>query len=209
MSTAARWGIGIGLGAAAVLTIAIVAAPSPARGYTRSPGPPKPGKADPSKVTTQLSATDAFDVRDPQYAWASGYTAKNITGALTRFAGAGGRALVLDISKAGGGPLPPHKSHQEGRDVDLTMVTKEASHAVKLALIRQLLAELLNQVDDQGDAAVTAIFLDRQIQEELYAAEPAGIVSESLQYPDREKVKTSRVWHWPGHVNHLHVRFRT
>ena len=188
----AAWG-------AAVLGLGLVLAASRDSQAQRGPlGPPRPGPADPGQVTTPLATTDAYTVRDPKRAWASEYTASNLDAALRKYDNA---AHVLDVSREGGGEFPPHKSHQEGRDVDVRIPpTRGELHA--------LLEILLAQLDAEGEPAVTAIFLDDEIQRDLFEAFPDTDVGRALDHPKRRRETRARVWHWPGHVNHLHVRFR-
>src|SRR5215217_988123 len=99
----------------------------------------------------------------------------------------GPRIGVGDISKHGGGKLPPHKSHTRGIDVDIRPIRadkvegrttwKEASYSQKLT--RELIQLMRMQAD------IRLIFFN-----------------------DPTLVKEGLALRWPGHDNHLHVRFK-
>jgi Penicillin-insensitive murein endopeptidase len=97
----------------------------------------------------------------------------------------GPRIGIGDISFHGGGPMPPHKSHQNGLDVDIRPVRNDGQEqAVRHDLpsySRSLTQELVDRVRANGVLAVQYIFFN----------DPA----------------IRGVRPWPGHDDHLHVRF--
>jgi Penicillin-insensitive murein endopeptidase len=105
-------------------------------------------------------------------AWQTGHTA-------------GPRMQVGDISLRGGGPMPPHKSHQTGLDVDIRPLRGDAREAPvrhdDAAYSRPLTQQLVDTIRGNPAARVGFIFFN----------DP--------------QVKGVRPW--PGHENHLHVRF--
>lgn len=131
-----------------------------------------------------------------------------------------GVLVVADLSKRGGGRLPPHKSHQAGRDVDIWMPTlrgiykkswlgrerkplpAEIDWFATWALIRALI---------EGDD-VAHIFLEYELQQKVHhAATLMGATEEELarfiQWP-RGRFASGIVAHSDGHTGHIHVRFR-
>lgn len=98
----------------------------------------------------------------------------------------GPRIGIGDISKLGGGLLPPHKSHQKGVDVDIRLMRNDGGEArttyQSQTYSRSLTQELVNLILNNGVMPVEFIlFNDPQV---------------------------TGVRPWPSHDNHLHVRFR-
>jgi len=90
--------------------------------------------------------------------------------------------------------------------VDITMqgIDGEKLPAVALPLLLRVFLE---------DAAVKSIFLDWERQAEVWNAlevnpELGPSLRQELQYPLAPHTGRTRVRHWPGHRNHLHVRYR-
>lgn len=126
-----------------------------------------------------------------------------------------GGIVISSMSKEGGGPLAPHKSHQSGRDVD-----------IRLPLLPGLSGSLPRSYDDvDWNAAwalvralieteqVTYIFLNSGGQARLHrAARRAGMSEAALksliQYPRKEGAGRALVRHARGHDKHIHVRFK-
>ncbi len=114
---------------------------------------------------------------------------------------------INDISKKGGGTLPPHKSHHQGRDVDVTLVGVDGEKLPAVALPLLLRVFL-------ADPNVKVIFLDWGRQEQVWHAlevnpELNGDVKQELQFPLKPHSGRTRVRHWPGHAGHIHVRYRS
>lgn len=185
--------------------------PPPGVKATSYPGPSEPRA--PASDWEQLTPAPGLVVRNRNRAWGTPKTIASLQRAARRwvelrpsFALSEIDLRVADISKKGGGPLPPHKSHHEGRDADVTLVGLEGKlPIVALPLMLRVFLE---------DANVKAIFLDWQRQRQVWDAlelNPelgAGLVKPDLQYPLAPHSGRTRVRHWPGHANHLHVRFR-
>lgn len=168
--------------------------------YRQSLGPPReqrrlrPDLPPMLPIDRQVSPGAAYSVRDPARAWATAYTETELRRALQRYSDGGGTPLrVLDISRQGGGPMAPHLSHQEGRDVDLSL----PPNAQELAL---LLGELVRS------PGVEAIYLDHTLQGTAYE-QASQELRGALQYPEPPHTGSAIVRHWPGHTNHIHVRF--
>ena len=123
--------------------------------------------------------------------------------------------VIGDLSKEGGGHLAPHRSHQSGRDADLSWYR---SNNRPLRWFRVLKGEDLDVEKSWifieallRTNAVKYIFVDKGIQERLYRqAIQHGWSELSLQrvfqYPTGNRRTLIR--HEPGHKNHFHVRFK-
>lgn len=97
----------------------------------------------------------------------------------------GPRIEIGDLSFQGGGPMPPHKSHQRGVDIDIRLIRndgREGGTTFRAAnYSRSLTQELVNLIRANGLLTVKYIFFN----------DPGvrGVTDQS------------------GHDNHLHVRF--
>lgn len=130
----------------------------------------------------------------------------------------GPKIHIGDLSKRAGGPFKPHVSHQHGNDVDIGYVLKgkladetrfKTANKKNLDVARTW--RLLKSLIDTGD--VQYIFMSHKLQKLVYEyAKSKGVSSETLdelfQYPRGRGRTHGMIRHWPGHVNHFHVRFR-
>jgi hypothetical protein len=82
----------------------------------------------------------------------------------------GPRIEIRDISKPGGGPFSPHKSHQVGLDVDIRILRKDGREKTRVcyreaAYSRPLTQQLVDIIHANGVLGVKAIgFCDPQVQ---------------------------------------------
>jgi LysM repeat protein len=124
--------------------------------------------------------------------------------------------VIGDISRKEGGFLAPHRSHQNGRDVDTGYYHKgeqptDFVRATKSNLDFELTWAFVDALLDRD--AVDYLFIDKKIQEWLYewALEHKKASKKELdrifQYP-RGGGRSPVIRHEPGHVNHIHIRFR-
>jgi len=110
-----------------------------------------------------------------------------------------------------------HKSHQSGRDVDITYYQHDCQSVCparrvapsELDAVRQW--RILRQWLQRGQAEF--IFVDYTLQRPLYeAAKARGASVRQLahwfQYPRGPSVPAGIIRHAPNHANHVHVRFR-
>ncbi len=126
--------------------------------------------------------------------------------------------LVLgDISYRQGGRIKRHKSHQSGRDADLSYYHRGN---VQLPEFRALDEDgfdpvknwhIFKMLIDTGE--VEYIFVDYGLQKVLYQyALAIGYTPEELapliQYPNPVSSSTSVIRHVRGHDDHWHIRFR-
>lgn len=121
--------------------------------------------------------------------------------------------LIGDISSSKGGPLPPHASHQSGRDIDIRLV-------LAAGLERDTVPVQANQVDWDATwqlvhsfletGRVTYVFLGLGRQGHLHAAAlRAGVdprvVDHWFQWPGN-RAGPGIIRHEDGHRAHVHIR---
>jgi len=183
---------------------------------------PKEQSSGVLRASVQLDGgSKHYLVKRPNLAYGTPRTVKAIKAAISRYKQRrpkGPKVHVGDLSKKGGGPLKPHKSHQKGTDVDIGLV-----HRGMLAGEKRFVAAnpqtldvgrtwaLLKAFADTNE--VRAIFLDYSVQKTIYEyARRKGVSVETLdevfQYPRGKGHAHGLVRHWRGHRNHIHVRFR-
>jgi len=129
----------------------------------------------------------------------------------------GGQGMMIaDMSKITGGPFRPHRSHQSGRDVDLTYFentteppefSRTRPQELDAARTWAFLRTLITQHD------ITYVFISRPLQIRLYEhAESIGehpaFLAEVFQYgPRRHRNNRGIIRFASGHHDHMHVRF--
>jgi len=158
----------------------------------------------------RLPVGPTHTLKRPHLAWGTPRTVHALLAAFARYHERDTEAppiVVGDLSAQRGGPLPPHVSHQSGRDVDIDVVwLRGRAGSLDLRRTWSLLDALLST------GKVAYVFLDYELQARLFEfARSDGVAVESLrrvfQYPRGERAATGVVRHWPGHRRHLHVRF--
>lgn len=164
----------------------------------------------------QVSSGPGFEIRSPARAWGTTLTSTRLGEVFGAFAESfpdTPPVRVHDISLPRGGWLPPHASHQKGRDVDICYPLRARYAGVARPTPAMLDLErtwfLVKRFIDTGD--VVYVFMDRRLQRVLYQyALEHGESQESLrglfEYPRRRANAIIR--HDPGHQTHFHVRFR-
>jgi LysM repeat protein len=191
----------------------------PVKTVTPKPLPAKTPLACPGKIV-QIAEHDGYRLRNEHLAWATALTAD----ALERCFSAvrirhqnAPRVRVLDASTREGGQLGGHRSHRDGRDVDITYFQAscgrggcpvESVKPEELDVARQW--TLLQYWLDNDD--VEYLFIDWSLQRVLYDhAKKIGVKDDKLdewfQYPRAANVHHGIIRHWEGHRNHVHVRF--
>jgi LysM repeat protein len=168
----------------------------------------------------QIAAHRGYVLRNPERSWATERTASRLAegfDAVLRSHRRPARVRVHDLSLRGGGSIDDHRSHQSGRDVDITYYQRRCDAAEGCALravapneldvVRQW--TLLRHWLRRGD--VEAVFIDYALQAPLYReAQRRGATPEELarwfQYPRRGH-EDGIIRHFPNHRDHLHVRF--
>lgn len=187
------------------------------RSATESVGAPTCGRLVDGR---QVPTHPGYVIRNPERSWATDETIEHLVaafdGVLLRHPNAN-RVRVHDLSLEGGGPIDDHRSHQSGRDVDLTYYQRACPDRVcnlQHVLPRQLDLgpqwTLLEHWLRSGSAQ--RIFIDYGLQEVLYNyARRHGATRRELeawfQYPRGWSADVGVVRHFPNHGNHVHVRF--
>jgi murein endopeptidase len=173
----------------------------------------------------KLETGDGYIVRRPARAFGAKHVVELLRAAIGEV-----RALypdvhtlaIGDISAEHGGKISDHHSHQSGLDVDVGFYfTKlpagdpagfvEANASLDLEATWALLAAFARTA--ALDDGVQMIFLDYDVQHRLYdyakrRGTPAHELDFMFQYPHGRDELTGLVRHWPGHANHMHVRFK-
>ncbi|MEM7137558.1 MAG: penicillin-insensitive murein endopeptidase [Myxococcota bacterium] len=212
----ARWNKGVRQGRAR--------AGSEIRLYTHVPvspsqavGPTNRGKL---VAAVQLPNHAGYVIRDPHRAYGTEETTRWLVDAfdsVNRKFKRPKKVRVHDISDRNGGPLRGHKSHQNGRDVDVSYYQDDcgrqgcAFKKVKpsqLDVARQwaLLSHWLR------NEQASMIFIDYRLQAKLYRyARKKGVPEADLrrwfQYPRGKYEPAGVIRHFRNHEDHLHVRF--
>ena len=172
----------------------------------------------------QFPAEDAlYKRRKPYIMWCSSHVAKHLREAIAAFRyqyGFEGELVVADMSQRGGGPFPPHRSHQAGRDVDIWLPTLAGVYQ-RNHLERDLRPEpdeadwyalygLLQALAQTG--AVEQVFLDYSLHDRVYQAAKRMGASEAeldamIAYPRGRGYRKALLQHSDAHTHHIHVRF--
>ncbi|MEO6775946.1 MAG: penicillin-insensitive murein endopeptidase [Kofleriaceae bacterium] len=173
----------------------------------------------------KLEAGDGYVVRRPSRAFGAKHVVAQLRAAIgeVRALYPGLPTLAIgDLSAEHGGRISDHRSHQSGLDVDVGFYfTKlpagpragftEANAALDLEATWALLAAFARTAALAD--GVQMIFLDYDVQRRLYdfarrRGTPERELDFMFQYPHGRDELTGLVRHWPGHANHMHVRFK-
>jgi len=166
----------------------------------------------------QLAGGPGYIVRSPSRAWGTA-SLNNIlqeTIGKTHVKYRKAHDLVIgDISHQSGGPMRPHKSHQSGRDVDVTYYIKGGLDGARFKVANPAnldvapTFELFEQLIATG--RVEYIFVEYNLQKALYdygkkKGKPQKWLDEVFQYP-RGKGHATGIIRWSrGHDDHFHLR---
>jgi len=211
-----RWNSGLGLRDARPGT--------PIRLYTRAPispseaiGPTNRGRLENG---VRLPSHRGYLIRSPARAYGTEETTRWIVAAFDAVDAKFKERKVVrvhDISDRDGGKLRDHKSHQNGRDADISYYQEKCGprgcrfddfRASELDVARQW--TLLEHWLRHGQAEM--IFIDYRLQAKLYRyAKKKGATKAQLdrwiQYPRGKYEPNGVIRHFPNHDDHLHVRF--
>jgi penicillin-insensitive murein endopeptidase len=165
----------------------------------------------------QMPKSDRWDIIDPGHAWGTRETIDYLTAAIAKvhqqFPGSH-KLYIGHISAKRGGHLRPHKSHQSGRDVDISYFYKVEAHgrwymratADTLDVPRTwaFVRAMLTETD------VEFIFINTSVQKllkqhALQIGEDAAWLDRVFQLGSRDPWPIIR--HAHGHDTHIHVRF--
>lgn len=184
---------------------------------SQSVGSPSDGRLLHPEV---LREHPAYVLRDPARAWGTLETIRAIRegfAAVHKSDPELPRVRVHDISLRAGGHMADHRSHQSGRDVDISYYQKQCGGdgcafrrlgTSDLDVARQW--ELLRYWLSRGQ--LEAAFIDYSLQAALYRhARSQGATREELarwfQYPRGKDNPYGVVRHFPKHDDHMHLRF--
>jgi LysM repeat protein len=198
----------------------MIQVPGPSK-KSKSTGSPQHGKlVDGERLPEGRSRGWGYWAKKPKYSYGANVTVTNILDCIRLVKRKWRRAhdvVIGDISKEGGGFLPPHVSHQSGLDVDIGYYHKgrkppkgfRTATAANLD-VRKSWA-LIKAFIDTGD--VDLIFVDHGLQALLYRhAQRRGASKKTLkklfQYPRGRGTGQGKIRHSKGHKNHYHVRFK-
>lgn len=197
---------------------------TPVRIYTRVPvspseaiGPTNRGRLE---HAVRLPPHRGYVIRTPARAYGTEETTRWIIDAFNAVDRKFNRTKVVrihDISDKNGGKLRDHKSHQNGRDADISYYQEKCSssgcrfdefRSSELDVARQW--ALLEYWLRNGQAEM--IFIDYRLQAKLYRhAKRKGATKSQLgrwiQYPRGKYEPEGVIRHFPNHEDHLHVRF--
>ena len=179
----------------------------------------------------QLPASPYYERVHPALQYGSSHAIQHLQTAIARFRQLyryQGVLVVSDLSKTGGGLLPPHKSHQAGRDVDIWLPalkgTYQRRHLAddrkpKFAEINWYAAwGLVESLLATGE--VQYVFLDISLHPRLHeAGQRLGAAPDMLAQlqwqpadADPELARHAKnyapVRHAAEHNGHIHVRFK-
>jgi pSer/pThr/pTyr-binding forkhead associated (FHA) protein len=185
--------------------------------------PDVPGDPGP---TLPLPPSPQYDLRCAFNAYATGSTARHLLGAIAGLRAQriyAGQLVIGDLSREDGGKYGNHMSHQTGHDVDIWLPRRtgyyredDACQACGTRWCRPTPDEVdwsatwSLVVALQGTGAIEAIFLDRELHDELReAARAAGVAEPDVQrWIPPHGGAGAQVLHAARHTRHIHVRFR-
>ena len=174
----------------------------------------------------ELPAGEGYTIRRPSRAFGTRTAVDLITRVVTKVREEFPDEHVLaigDLSAEHGGPITQHHSHQSGRDVDLGLFYDEQPANYPADFVRAtadnldreatyaLIAGFAETAREDGGAQI--IFLDYDVQGLIYDwAKDHGVAEDRLarifQFPHGRDSGAGLVRHYPGHDNHIHVRFK-
>ena len=162
---------------------------------------------------------DVLAMQRPERGWGRAALVASIVRAARAVQGSEPRATSLvvgDLSKEGGGCLPPHRSHRGGLDADIGYFHLGGKQRTWLGLATpedidpdrtwQFLSAL------RATGRLRYAFIDYDLQPVLYAAalragETPERLSSMFQYPrPREATRSGVIRHLQGHADHMHIR---
>ena len=163
----------------------------------------------------QMPKGDHWMLTDPGDAWGTQETVDNLTLAIERvnkdFPDTP-KMVIGHISAQHGGHLSPHKSHQQGRDVDISYFYKDSPKWYAVATEENLdkprtWAFIKSLVKE---TPVEMIFIDSSVQRiikdyALSIGEDPKWLDEVFQVGSRNPMAIVR--HAKGHATHIHIRF--
>lgn len=160
----------------------------------------------------------------PQFQYGSSQTIRELQTAIASFRQRyryQGVLVVSNLSQPGGGPFPPHTSHQSGRDVDIWLPALKGTYQPRHLVTDQKprdaeinwfaawgLVESLLATDQ-----IVYIFLDQTRLPKLYEAgvqmgASPELLAQIQWQPNSAARANAPVRHAAAHTGHIHVRFK-
>ena len=182
-------------------------------GDSTSSGRPNRGRL---RSGRQLDSGNGFRVRRSERAWGNELTVVAIQNGISRVQARYidvPDVVVADLSYERGGPMSPHVSHQNGRDVDISYYRNDCDDECDWQEVGadelnvELQWYLFRLWIDQG--LVEYIFVDTDLQRPLYDyAQARGATDEQLEeWFEIHDGSGGYIRHEPGHDDHFHARF--
>lgn len=163
----------------------------------------------------QMPENDHWKMTDPGNAWGTKETVDSITRAIEKVFAKypeSPKVIVGHLSAKGGGRLKPHKSHQAGRDVDLSYFYTDKVGWYAIANDKNLdrARTWLFVKAFVEDPNTEMILVDSNVQRLLYdyavdAGEDKAFLDRVFQVSG--KSQRALIRHAKGHATHIHVRF--
>ncbi len=159
----------------------------------------------------RLPDSELYTIRIPHQAFGTSLAVRAIQLAISDFrytSGFEGEIVVSAMSRRRGRKLPPHRSHQSGRDVDVWLPTMP--HARPGMKPRQ------DEIDWHASWLLIKAFADTGTVKRIYlensAFKPLRRASKEYGVSWEQFCAlvggSALVWHSPGHDTHIHVRFK-
>ncbi|MEE9385242.1 MAG: penicillin-insensitive murein endopeptidase [Nannocystaceae bacterium] len=171
----------------------------------------------------QLPRSELYVRHRPNLMYGSSHAVENLMRGIALFRrdmAFEGVVVVMDMSRRGGGPFSPHKSHQSGRDADVWLPRlrgvykkdhlgknrkpqpNEVDWFATWGLVRALVAT----------GEVRFVFIEYKLMEKVYQAAvlsgaPQSELGEAMQWP-RGQYASGTLRHSARHTRHIHVRFK-
>lgn len=167
----------------------------------------------------QLTDTPGILVKHPCWAWGRPVSVRTLEQVGRELARAfpGSLLVVGDLALEQGGKFPPHKGHRQGYDVDFGIFRGGENYRIRFKPVKveDLDVErtwfVLSRLLETG--RVARILVDYQLQGALRAEAvrqgvPDSQLEKYFQFPRPRFSDEGIIRHWPGHQNHIHVRFQ-
>ncbi|MEZ4433552.1 MAG: penicillin-insensitive murein endopeptidase [bacterium] len=182
-------------------------------------GPPGKGRL---LFGVQMQPSPGIHIRNPNEAWTVPEVVRALreAHAIVEKAHPGSPDMVVgDLSMRHGGRFPPHRTHQNGTDVDLRyylLGEQPADYAYRFVTPQNFdtarVWTLIQHLYTTGQAE--RILVDTRHQKRLYAyaRKQLDLSPEQLEpilsYPKAAARPDALVRHARGHHNHIHIRFK-
>ncbi len=169
----------------------------------------------------KLGKGPGWHLMRPHRAWGTNNTITHLMTCIPQVKQKFGRktpdVVVGDISREAGGHLSPHRSHQNGLDVDVGYYHKDRPKVKYFKNARRSTLDvprtwhLIKCLLDTKD--VDLVFVDYSLQRVLYNyAKRKGAskrwLKTTFQYPRGRGTAKGTIRHSKGHKHHFHVRFK-